>query len=367
MHISSVHTPFDTRIFERECRALATAGYEVLYLVQHDRKESRGGVQVIPLPRARGRRQRQREVLPRVLPVALEHNAGVYHLHDPELLPIAARLKRLGRRVIYDAHEDLGRQMLGRVSIPAPLRQPVSWFVSRMERHYTRPLDALFAAHPAVAERLWPEKCTLLMNFPYPDELTLDEPTPLAERPACVVYAGGISALRGVIEMVDAMALLPSGLSARLTLAGPVIPESYLAALQARPGWSQVDYLGNVERAKLRQVYGRARAGLVCFLPVAHHMTSFPNKIFEYLSVGLPVIASDLPHWRALLGEKGCVLFVDPTDPASIAGAIEYVLRHPDEATRMGQRGVAAIEECFNWEAESRKLLTVYERVLSEG
>jgi glycosyltransferase involved in cell wall biosynthesis len=364
LHISSVHTPFDTRIFERECRALATAGYDVAYLVQHDREEVRNGVRIVPLPRASGRRQRRRLVLPQVLPMALEHNAAVYHLHDPELLPTAAKLKRLGRRVIYDAHEDLGRQMLGRATIPVPARPLAAWGAGWMEKHYTKPLDALVAAHPVVAERLWPEKCTLLMNYPYTNELTLADPTPLADRPCCVVYAGGISALRGITEMVDAMAPLPADLAARLVLAGPAMPESYLEELKARPGWSRVDYLGNVERQRLREVYGSARAGLVCFLPTAHHMTSFPNKIFEYLSVGLPVIASDLPHWRALLEGARCVLFVDPRDPRSVAEAVARVLREPSEAEEMGARGVAAVKERFNWEAESRKLLAVYERVL---
>jgi glycosyltransferase involved in cell wall biosynthesis len=93
-------------------------------------------------------------------------------------------------------------------------------------------------------------------------------------------------------------------------------------------------------------------------------MTSFPNKIFEYLSVGLPVIASDLPHWRALLEGARCVLFVDPRDPRSVAEAVARVLREPSEAEEMGARGVAAVKERFNWEAESRKLLAVYERVL---
>jgi len=164
--------------------------------------------------------------------------------------------------------------------------------------------------------------------------------------------------------MVDAIALLPADLAARLVLAGPAMPESYLEELKARPGWSRVDYLGNVERQRLREVYGSARAGLVCFLPTAHHMTSFPNKIFEYLSVGLPVIASDLPHWRALLEGARCVLFVDPRDPRSVVEAVARVLREPSEAEEMGARGVAAVKERFNWEAESRKLLAVYERVL---
>ncbi len=339
LHISSVHTPFDTRIFQRECRALASAGYDVAYLVQHDREEVRNGVRIVPLPRANGRRHRRRVVVPQVLRVALEHHAAVYHLHDPELLPTAARLRRLGRRVIYDAHEDLGRQMLGRATIPALARPVVAWGAGWMEKHYTKPLDALIAAHPVVAERLWPEKCTLLMNYPYTDELTVAHPTPMADRLPHIVYAGGISALRGITEMVDAMALVPAELGARLVLAGPPMPEGYLEELKARPGWSRVDYLGNVERQRLRDVYGRARVGLVCFLPTAHHMTSFPNKIFEYLSVGLPVIASDLPHWRALLEGARCVLFVDPRDPRSVASwAVARVLREPPEAEEMGAR-----------------------------
>jgi glycosyltransferase involved in cell wall biosynthesis len=77
----------------------------------------------------------------------------------------------------------------------------------------------------------------------------------------------------------------------------------------------------------------------------------------------LPVIASDFPFWRKILGESGCGIFVDPQDPKEISNAIEYVLTHPREAEEMGLRGKAAVLQNFNWDTEAEKLIQFYRAI----
>ncbi|GIW56092.1 MAG: hypothetical protein KatS3mg082_2496 [Nitrospiraceae bacterium] len=97
-------------------------------------------------------------------------------------------------------------------------------------------------------------------------------------------------------------------------------------------------------------VLARCVAGLVTYLPEPNHVEAGPNKLFEYMAAGLPVIASDFPAWRELLDGMGCALFVDPTDPREIARAIDWIVEHPAEAEEMGRRGRRAVEERFNWD-----------------
>ena len=78
------------------------------------------------------------------------------------------------------------------------------------------------------------------------------------------------------------------------------------------------------------------------------------------MAAGLPVIASDFPSWRALLGEINCVLFVDPANPDSIKDAMEWVLQNPDEAQEMGERGRSAVQNPFNWTSEASDLKSAY-------
>jgi glycosyltransferase involved in cell wall biosynthesis len=140
-----------------------------------------------------------------------------------------------------------------------------------------------------------------------------------------------------------------------------------LDELKASPGWQTARYHGQLSRAEVRKLLATARAGLVCFHPGPNHTESQPNKLFEYMSAGIPVIASDFPLWHKLIGEAGCGLLVDPLDPKQIAAAIEWVFTHPSEAEEMGKKGRAAVISKYNWEVEGNRLVEFYERFHSEA
>ncbi len=110
---------------------------------------------------------------------------------------------------------------------------------------------------------------------------------------------------------------------------------------------------------------GEARAGLVLFHDVPNHTSAYPNKLFEYMSAGLPVIASHFPLWRSIVERDRCGMLVDPRDATAIAKAIDWVLTHPEEAEAMGRRGRDAVAATYNWAAEERKLLAIYRNELA--
>ena len=85
-----------------------------------------------------------------------------------------------------------------------------------------------------------------------------------------------------------------------------------------------------------------------------------PHKMFEYMAAGIPVIASDFKFWRPIIADTKCGLLVDPQDPKSIAGAIEYLLTHPKEAEEMGLRGRNAVEKSYSWQTQEQELLKLY-------
>ena len=168
--------------------------------------------------------------------------------------------------------------------------------------------------------------------------------------------------------MIQAMNLMPDSLHVRLKLAGPFIPPSLQEEVRRLPGWERVDKLGVLEMSAVMDLLSQVRAGLVL---IHHPLTRFkpglPVKMFEYMAMGLPVIASDCPPWREIIEGAGCGLLVDPAKPQVIAEAIEYVLSHPDEAENMGRRGRQAIENQYNWETEKHKLLQLYASLLKPG
>lgn len=151
----------------------------------------------------------------------------------------------------------------------------------------------------------------------------------------------------------------------RLNLAGGFSDAAFRAELEKASGWSKVNVFGILDRDGVRDVYERSCAGLVTLHPIPNYLDALPIKMFEYMSAGIPVIASDFPLWRKIVLSANCGVCVDPLNPAAIAGAIDELRQSPARAEMMGRNGRMAVETRFNWKTEESKLVAFYERVLS--
>ena len=362
-HLTSAHPRFDTRIFHKMCISLIASGYEVALVVADGKcDELVGDVQIYDVGLFRGRSNRIFNAPARVLSKALALNADLYHLHDPELLPIGLKLKKAGKRVIFDSHEDVPTQMLSKPY----LNQPMRWVIAQGLRIYEswacRQMDGVVAATPFIRDKFLQENPNTvdINNYPILGELATESRWDIKQHEVC--YLGGISEIRGIVEVVDAMTKI--GSSTRLNLAGCCRDERFERRLQDLPGWKYVNFLGFVDRASVRKVLGRSVAGLVTLHPVINYIDALPVKMFEYMSAGIPVIASDFPLWREIIAINDCGLLVDPLNPGAIAEAIDYLINHPKHAERMGINGRRAVENLYNWTHEGRKLLTFYDSIL---
>jgi glycosyltransferase involved in cell wall biosynthesis len=361
-HISTVHSATDLRIFAKECRSLQRAGHDVSFVVPHPRDEVRDGVRILGVRRRSGRLGRFSRTGLDLLRRAIADGAAACHLHDPDLLPFIVPLKLAGKRVVYDAHEDLPKEILSKPWIPPALRAGVSWTAGNVELLATRFADAIVAATPSIARRFPRSKTVVVQNFPLPEELVaVNGGTAYAHRPLMLAYVGGLSAIRGAREMIEALERIPASVPLRLAFAGRFENAAIEQDCRARPGWARVDPLGFIGRAEVAALLGKSRAGVVLFLPEPNHLEAYPTKLFEYMSAGIPVIASDFPLWREIVEEVGCGVLADPLDPAAIARAVSWIIDHPAEAAAMGERGRAAVLQRFAWPFEEQKLLRLYD------
>jgi glycosyltransferase involved in cell wall biosynthesis len=176
-----------------------------------------------------------------------------------------------------------------------------------------------------------------------------------------VCYVGGIATIRGIKEIVKATEFVGRG--ARLLLGGKFSEFGVEREVKKYSGWANVDEFGWLDRAGVSEVLGRSVAGLVTFHPLPNHIDAQPNKMFEYMSAGIPVIASNFPLWREIIEGNDCGLCVDPLDPKAIAAAIDFMINNPERAKQMGENGQNAVQERYNWSIEEAKLLDFYQNL----
>lgn len=367
-HISTLHSRNDTRILLKEVNSLAKGlNAQLEYFVQDGLPDERGALENVWI-RGTGSRlvskyQRLTVGQWRMLKAVLGSRAKIVHFHDPELIPLGLVLKLLGKRVIYDVHENTPLQVLAIKGKQRWKKIFLSRIIAIAEGVSARIFDLIVCATPHIAERFAHNNAVLVQNFPMIGELRLNRSS--HRRKSGFFFVGGFSRIRGGVEMVAALGLVRQD-NVSLTIAGNYENEAFRREILSSSDSAKINSLGWQDRSQVAEHMSKAIAGLVTYLPVPNHIEAQPNKLFEYMSAGLPVIASDFPLWRKIVENANCGLLVDPSDPQSIAGAMSWMLNHPDEAEKMGLNGLKAVKQTYNWDREAEKLLTAYKKIHSK-
>ena len=296
--------------------------------------------------------------------------ADIWHGMWAGSLPAQERLRRrFGGRTIYDSRDVyMHARTLG--ALPAPFRVPFRWF----ERRWARRADAVITVNQAYAEiieaSLGVPIAAIVLNCPA--RYAAPEPRPdrfreLLGLPAAtriVLYQGNFMTERGIEEGMAAILQVPDAV---LVLLGYGAMRSQLAAEVAAPPYAGRVYLVDaVPPEELLPWTASADVMLMAIQPTTlNHRHTTPQKLWEALAAGVPVVASDLPGMAAIVRESGAGLLCDPVDPAAIALAIRALIELPDAELEVYRRaGLAAAHDRYNWEVQAERLLAVYAGLL---
>lgn len=362
-HISTVHPYYDTRIFYKECRSLAKQGYKVYFIVSYEGKEREfEGVKVIPISNSKNRFYRVFIKIWAALKKALRVKADLYHIHDPELIIVAVILRLFGKKVIYDVHENVPMQILTKEYLGGiVIRKIISSLFNVFEKMNSHFMTAIIAARPDISERFPKKKVTVVRNLPVLTSIDKVKPATRELKKEIVIYAGMLTEIRGIKELIEAVGYLNGRIE--LWLFGDWDEPAYHEKCKKMDGYKYVVENGFIPQDEVYSYMKISSVGVVNFWPVPNHVRTLPNKPFEYMACSIPMVMSDFEYWKSIF--KGCYLSVNPKDPKDIAEKLKYLIENKEEAKKMGIRGRKLIEDKYSWESERNKLFKVYDNILN--
>ena len=358
--LTTVHPPFDTRVFHKVAKSLAKVHEVVLIAPDEERADKEvDGVRIITIKKPKSKLLHPTTMW-RVFKAGFKQDCDVYHCHEPSSLLVSAMLKVLKRKkLIYDAHEHYPSLIAENSLFPDFIRPLVRFLADIEERTLIRFADVVVTVDQILCKeyKKHHNNVDIISNYP---RLELFKPDDLNSENGGIIYVGGISGDRGIYQMINAA----NKANVKLICVGNFTDElnenEITNFLEENPS-KNVVFTGLLSHSKVVEYINISTLGLSLLQPIPRYKKAVPIKLFEYMACGLPVVASNFPEIRKIVEAADCGILVDPTNVDEIANAILYLLGHPEEAKRMGENGRRAVEERYNWDKMEEKLLKLYE------
>ena len=366
-HVTSAHGRYDGRIFLKQCSSLAKNNYKVTLLCCDTLDdEVKNKVNIVSINKQfsslRDRIFNSKRMLKKM---CLEINADIYQFHDPDLLSLALYMKRKGKVVILDSHEDYPSLFLEKQSIPVFLRKCLSSVYSLYEKHVFKKIDGVICVADYQLDRIKKinSNAVIITNYPIIDNDFKKNKN--VKNTLC--FAGGVRAdwnhdtVIKAIEDIDDVKYMVAG----------SYKESYLETLKSYKGFEKVEFLGKLDKKGVKDLYSNSNVGiaLCSYRPnTCYKKGSLGNtKIFEYMMYELPVIFTDFEVFKEILKEGIYGIAVNPYDSKEVEAALRYLLDNPKIAMEMGAIGRKLVVEKYNWEAQAKILIKFYNDVVKSN
>lgn len=366
-HFTTVHNYFDVRILFRECRSLLNAGYEVDLIAPASEDKNVHGVNIIAIPVYKSRFSRILLGQFQVIKILLFSEYRLYHFHDPELIPLGLVLRILGKRVIYDIHENVSEQIKTKEWLP--LRNIFSWIYRLIEYLPSRTMNLILAENSYESHyKRRAKNYRIVLNMP---DLRFFQEFKILDRNGLengIFYIGGISDNRGIFQVIKALSILKKrGHSFYFHCIGKFdegVQEQLYRMIEFQEVSNFVTFYGYMDVKSGFEISKRCKVGISILKPIGNYVESYSTKIFEYMAVGLPVITSNFKLYRDVIERHDCGICPDPLNAPLVADAIEKILYDEKLARTYASNGRIAVESQYSWSNQEVVLLDYYKDIL---
>ncbi len=361
-HITSAHQRYDTRIFLKECVSIASQKDFFISLIVADGKgdEVMKNVSIVDVGKPTGRINRMLVTTKKILQKAIELDSDIYHFHDPELIPVGLKLKKLGKRVIYDIHELTSQQILHREWIPFPLRLIISKTFNYYEENACKQFDYLLVPQPLMIDMYNQFTNTdSICNFVSSKYFKQRTPNNNDNGTIVAMHAGSLTDSRGLDNMLNTFNNIKN---AKLLLAGPITLDNLKKVEQTK----NTLYKGMLSVEEVNGLYDESDIGIILYNNVGQYYLAFSIKLFEYMLKGMPIIMPNFGEWVGFNETYKCGINVDVTNPIDVQNAISKLANDKDLYKKLSENGMLAAKENFTWESQEKKLIQIYKELWND-
>jgi hypothetical protein len=363
-HLTSGHTRYDIRIFHKECISLAKVDSFTVNLIvaDNDKDEIKDNISIYDVGKLNGRYHRMLKTTKKILQKAIELDSDLYHFHDPELIPIGLKLKKLGKKVIFDIHENTGLQILERQWIPYYLRKIISVVFDGYEQYACSKFDYLYVPQYSMYKKFTKINNTeFIGNFPSIENINSLKAKDYSKYK--LLYSGSISESRGLFNMLNLLVeLMNIDIKYTITIAGS-IGDDLLKKAKTHKGWQNINYLGYLSQEEIQKVYSKHSIGLIMFNNVGQYYMAYSLKLFEYMQNGLTIIMPNFGDWLYFNKEYNVGYNINVKDSSDISIVIDGIT---NEVLKLnGIRNQKLVIDEFSWNSEEKKLKKIYKEILN--
>ena len=361
--VSCQHYPDDERIYHRQIKTLLKQNIFIRYYTrsESDLDLSEPGLKHINLSVNLSVKSYSKQIL-RQLQVS--EAPLFFHIHEPELLPLAKSVKQQFRAtIIYDVHENLDAMYRTFSQRSKPVKETAIFLKNTNEKWHLKFIDHVILANQPMENTVYDSRGfqpVVLENFPeskYVSNVAND-----GNRGSSIIYHGHLASERGIGDLVAA---LPTVISE--------IPDVYLTLLGS---FRTTEYERQIKRYILKNnlrdhvhvkdqipygniwaILNKYAVGIIPFRdnPLTRHNT--PTKLFEMMASGCRIVASNLPPIRNFISDT--VHWTTPGDIPSLAVGIIEAFRSLNQPAWI-EKNRNLIREKYNWESKINEFLKLY-------